>query len=140
MFAFGVIALVIIGFFHFNPLCGEETKQELRSPDGRYVAVWMERNCGATTLYFEHVNLRRAARNFWSDFFDGTVKEGEVFGFEQRGADSNLRITWSGNRTLKIENACDERTWKLAAWHDVSITYTDSTCITGSSDALKLHK
>jgi hypothetical protein len=139
---FGIVSvsIAVVGFLHFNPLCGEEIIQELRSPDGHYVAVWMERNCGATTGYVEHINLRAASRKFWSDFFDGTIKQDEIFGFEQRAGDSIPRIAWSGNRTLKIANACDERTRKSATWHDVSIDFTDSTCTTRTADDPKLQK
>jgi hypothetical protein len=35
IFAIVVMSIAIIGFLHFDPLCGEEIVQELRSPDGR---------------------------------------------------------------------------------------------------------
>jgi hypothetical protein len=132
VFAILVPSITIIGFLHFDPLCGEDVIRELRSPDGHYVAVSMERNCGATTGYVEHVNLRAASKRFSSDFFDGTVKDGEVLVFERSG-DNTPRFTWSGNKTLKIENACDKGTWKLDVWKDVSIDYADATCTARTS-------
>ena len=140
VFVFAVMSVTAIGFFHFDPLCREETIRELPPPDGRYVAVSMERNCGATTLYVEHINLRAASRKFSSDFFDATVKEGEVFTFEQRAGDNNPRFAWSRKGGLKIENACDERTSKSDAWRDVSIDYTDSTCMARTTHDPKIRK
>jgi hypothetical protein len=69
---------------HFDPLCGEEILQEQRSPDGRYVAVSMERNCGATTDYVQHINLRAADPKFSSDFFDGTIQARGNFRFRAK--------------------------------------------------------
>jgi hypothetical protein len=139
-FAILVLLIAVIGFLHFNPLCGEEVVQELRSPDGRYVAISMERNCGATTGYVEHVNLRAANKKLSSDFFNGTIRDGEVFVFEQRGGDTSPRFAWSSNQTLKIENTCDERTWKSDVWRDVSIDYSDSTCRARTSHDAKVKK
>lgn len=65
---------------HFDPLCGEDLVTEKASPDGRYVASLMSRNCGATTKYVAHINLRLAGSRFHANFFDGTIKEGEVWG------------------------------------------------------------
>jgi hypothetical protein len=125
-----VIALLVAGaaFLHFDPLCGEETIRELPSPDGHYIAVALERNCGATTSYVDHVNVRSANRKLSPDFFDGTIKDGEVFTFDRGDRADSPCFYWSDNRTLKIENSCDERTSKSDSWRDVKIDYTDLTC------------
>src|SRR5262249_44702423 len=52
-------------------LCGNEIKQELHSPDGRYTATAFIRNCGATTSFSPQVYLRRAGRRM--------AREGNVF-------------------------------------------------------------
>jgi hypothetical protein len=98
-FAIIAVSIVVIGFFHFNPLCGEETVLEKMSPDGRYVAVLMTRNCGATTSYVAHINLRSAASNFRPGFFDGTVKDGEVFTSSKYRGD---RFCWSKPHKLSV--------------------------------------
>src|SRR3954471_8303525 len=84
LFAFLVLAIGIAGFLHFDSLCGEEIFRELPSPDGAYIATSLERNCGATTNYVEHVNLRTANRKFSANFFGSTITDGEVFTFDQR--------------------------------------------------------
>jgi hypothetical protein len=128
IFAIVVMSIAIIGFLHFDPLCGEEIVQELRSPDGRYFAVSMERNCGATTGYVKHVNLRAANKKFSSNFLNGTITDGEVMVFEQRAGGNNPQFAWSSKKILKIDNACDDRTWKSDVWRDLTIDYSDSTC------------
>ena len=139
-FAILVLVIAAIGFLHFNPLCGEDVIQEVRSPDGRYVAVSMERNCGATTGYVEHVNLRAANKKFSSDFFNGTITDGEMLVFEQSAGNNSPRFAWSSKKILKIDNACDERTWKSYVWHDVTVDYSDSTCRARTTNDSKLQK
>lgn len=123
-----VISIALAGFLHFSPVCGEEIIRELPSPDRRYSAASLERNCGATTPYVEHVNVRRANRKFSRELFNGTITEGEVFTFEQRTRNDSPVFLWSGTNTLQIGNSCDQRTSKLLAWSDVKIEYLDSTC------------
>jgi len=42
--------------------CGNEIKQELVSPDGRYTAAAFVRDCGATTSFSPQVCLRRTGK------------------------------------------------------------------------------
>ena len=122
------IALPLIPVFwamvlHFDPLCGEELIREQHSPDGRYVAVLMERNCGATTRYVEHINLRRADRKFPSGFLDGTIKDGEIFTLENRDGGGSVEFEWVGT-TLKIHHPADKGVFKKeTTWNDVDVTY-----------------
>lgn len=121
------IALPLVPVFwaaviHFSPPCGEEVMGEQHSPDGRYVAVSMKRNCGATTRYVEHINLRRADRKFSSSFFSGTINDGEVFTLEDRNGGS-VEFEWIGN-VLNIHYPPDERVFKKqTAWNDVEVAY-----------------
>lgn len=53
----------VAGYFVFlafltRKLCGEELIETVASPDGKYVAAILIRNCGATTDYVSHLNLR----------------------------------------------------------------------------------
>jgi hypothetical protein len=105
-------------FLHFNPLCGEELILEKTSPDGHYVAVLMSRNCGATTPYVAHINLRRATAKFHSDFFSGTVKDGEVYGTSKYSGD---RFCCSGPRRLEIGYSDSDGRYVVRTWHDVTI-------------------
>jgi len=95
---FGVVASL---FLHFNPLCGEEVMSEETSPDGRYVAVLMQRGCGAPTPDVDHINLRSASEKLRHDFFDGTITQGEVFTL-RRKHEGSVRFDWLGPRQLEI--------------------------------------
>ena len=94
-----VLAIAGAGFLHFDPLCGERTIVEKMSPDGKYVAVLMERSCGATTPYVRHINLHRRSSKLRSGFFDGTVKDGEVFVSAKYNGE---HFCWSGSKKLLI--------------------------------------
>ncbi|MGH8454337.1 MAG: DUF5412 family protein [Nevskiales bacterium] len=59
-------------------LCGEELISESVSPDGKYVAAVYIRNCGATTGYVTHVNVRRHDEEFSADS-SGVIRQGGVF-------------------------------------------------------------
>jgi hypothetical protein len=101
------VALPLIPVFwamllHFDPPCGGQLIEEQRSPDGHYLAAVMERNCGATTRYVEHINLRRADRNFPSGLFDGTVKDGEIFTLENRNGGGRARCNSNGSARNSI--------------------------------------
>ena len=122
-FAVIVLLIAVIGFLHFNPLCGEETVLERTSPDGRYVAVLMTRNCGATTSYVAHINLRPATSKFRQGFLDGTVKDGEVFTSSKYSGD---RFCWSKPHKLSIGYS----KVNTARWRDVPIDdhYQDVRC------------
>lgn len=102
---FTTVAFVIpfIAFFlSQEPIifpCSEEIKKESVSPDGKYVAVLLEQNCGATTSYGTHINIRSASGRFRAKE-DGAIKEGQVFNF--RGQPS-ITITWVTNTILWID-------------------------------------
>jgi Family of unknown function (DUF5412) len=60
---------VMVLHFAFDRMCGEELISEQTSPDNQYVAALMRRNCGATTRYVFHKNLRRATSKFHPHFW-----------------------------------------------------------------------
>jgi hypothetical protein len=98
-FAIIAVSMCCCRFFHFHPLCGEDTVSEKTSPDRKYVAVLMTRNCGATAAYVAHINLRPVGTNFRSSFFDGTVTDGEVFTSSKYSGD---RFCWSKPHKLSV--------------------------------------
>lgn len=121
--ALPLVAIFWIAVMHFDPSCGEEVKEEQRSPNGRYVAVLMERNCGAATRYVEHINLRQIDGKFTSSFFSGTISDGEVFTVEQRNGGGSVEFEWVG-KGLKIHYPSDENVFKKRTdWNDVDIAY-----------------
>jgi len=113
-FAFVLISIAIVGFLHFNPICGEEMGLEKTSPDGLYVAQVMIRNCGATAPYVNHINLRPAASTFHPDFWSGAIYEGEVFTTSDY---SGNRFCWSKPHSLSIGYP----DLRVRQWRDVSI-------------------
>ena len=72
--------------------CGEDTHGPAVSPDGRYEAAVIERNCGATTDYV--TLLRMTDRRAW------IVKSQDVM---QVNTSWPLVVSWSGPRALTIE-------------------------------------
>jgi len=72
--------------------CDDEVLSELRSPDGKYVASVMERNCGATTDYVSHVTVRPS---------DSMMRQGDdVLVVEYR---QDIRLAWEGVDHLVVE-------------------------------------
>jgi hypothetical protein len=111
-----VTGLVLV--IHFDPLCGEEVVMEEASPDGQYVATLMSRNCGATTPYVAHINLRRADSRFRKDFFSGTITDGAVFTSSKY---SGERFCWSKPRQLQLGYPDSNGNEAIQTWRDVTI-------------------
>jgi hypothetical protein len=118
-----VLVAAVWLFLHFNPLCGEDVISEETSPDGQYVAVLFERNCGATMPYVGHINLRLATTKFNTEFFNGTITSGEVFSVARRH-EGRVRFGWSGPRHFEIESPESEQNYHHQSdWRDVRIEY-----------------
>jgi len=127
-----ILGLAILGVggalvVHFNPLCGEEMVMEKAAPDGRYVAVLMTRNCGATTGYVAHINIRSASSQLRADFFDGTIKDGEIWGSSKY---SGERFCWSSSRHIEIGYPPEDGGHPQKTWRDVTISddYRNPAC------------
>ncbi len=110
-------------------LCSEENKGQSYSPDGSYLARVYERNCGATTGFLTHVNLRRK----WSYFntvWAGTIKHGQVFSIDCR---ADINLVWKGNNELEIQyrpraKRGDDKSLillRLENWEDIKIRYVE---------------
>jgi hypothetical protein len=80
----------------FSP-CQESLANEAKSPDGRFVAVWALRNCGATTNYSSIVRVNPSN--------DPHNKAGEVFVVN---GDRDIRLVWKDNSALRVLcNKCE---------------------------------
>jgi hypothetical protein len=77
------------------------------------------RNCGATTSFGTHVNLRESSRPF-SSTAHGTVEEGEVFTREGEGW---VKLVWKGPNHLVVESPQTDVSEQKSSWRDVAITY-----------------
>ncbi len=78
-------------------LCRETTVQELTSPDGKYVATAWIRDCGATTPYNVHVDVRPVgqARNRVGNVYHGRLG-------------NRASLAWITSTNLVITSSCME--------------------------------
>ncbi len=101
-------------------LCGDDLKQEVKSPQGGFVAAVFERNCGATTPYFTHLNLRESREKFKANS-DGVIGEGEVY--TVKGL-AELKVTWLSETAILVETVGgDEVRGKDESWKGITISY-----------------
>jgi hypothetical protein len=101
--------------------CSEEIKAEVASPDRRVTAILFERNCGATTSYIAHVNLRLSDGEFRGDSY-GVIKEGQVFVIRREA--QGIKLVWETPSKLVIEcPGClgNPNQKKEDRWQDVGV-------------------
>jgi hypothetical protein len=85
-----IIALAVCSFLFVFPLCANRVLEERTSPDGNFVAMTFERDCGATTDYATFLSIRKAT--------EGVKFEGEVLTIDGKVP---VSLVWTGDRTLK---------------------------------------
>lgn len=102
-------------------VCSEDLKEEVKSPDDKYIAVAYKRNCGATTSTQFHVNLRHSW-GWFSHKPEGSIQDGQVFLTET----GTIKITWRDSNNLYIDcTYCNDGDYSktcLRSWEDVSVT------------------
>jgi len=114
------------------PICEEEVQSQSVSPDGKSVAKVFIRNCGATTGWLTHVNLR----SHWLYFntnWQGTITQGQVF---SGSCWDTVKFAWKDNSNLEIQHeVCqrcnsgdDPRFVKQDSWNGIHITYRELPC------------
>lgn len=108
------IGFVVIGCDASLFGCDDAVISEVVSPDGRYVATVLERDCGATTDYSTMVALRDAAQPIEE------AKQTPVLVIESRVM---IDLQWGADRKLLIVFPPSETFAKLEAWRDVQIIY-----------------
>jgi hypothetical protein len=90
--------------------CGNDIKQELISPDGRYTATAFIRDCGATTDFSPQVYVRRTGKNM--------AATGNVY----IGDHSNeIKIRWLSANELEISSS-GKLVNALKEFEDIRIT------------------
>jgi hypothetical protein len=109
-------------------LCAEENKGELYSPNSRYLARIYERNCGATTGYLTHVNLR-SRWNYFNTVWAGSITQGQVFSI---GCNTQVKLLWRNETSLEIQyQSCarPDESHKVFSrtetWNDITISYVE---------------
>jgi hypothetical protein len=124
-----LILLLAAPFFFSSCIfrgCTEEKGAEAVSPDGAVSAAVHERNCGATTSFVAHVNLRPSDRQFSPDS-DGVIKDGQVFVVKARA--TGIRLVWDGPKKLIIEcSNCglNPQIKKEDHWRDIAIDFRNT--------------
>lgn len=103
-------------------VCRERLLDLVESPDHRYNAALLVRNCEDAPKVVTHVNLHAGYGGPPADG-DGSATRGEVFSVE---GEQKVKIVWKGARSLQVECAgCGAaRVLKReGSWDDVQITY-----------------
>src|SRR3954452_16600382 len=96
---FGTVAsaFALLWLTACSPDCVNTVKQQVKSPDGKYMATAFVRNCGATTDFSAQVDLREGSSKIG--------KEGNVY----RGYRSqDIRLAWVSPTHLVITSGCLE--------------------------------
>jgi len=113
-------------------LCAEELVAESVSPQKETVAKAFIRNCGATTGFLTHVNLR-SGWDYFNPTWVGTIRQGQVFALSCK---KDVTLAWLDDSTLEIgyvrcselEEADEKRRqpWLMESWwNGIRITYRE---------------
>ena len=103
-FAFSLIWLTGCG------LCSNTVKQEVKSPDGKYVATAFVRDCGATTAYSAQVHVRRVGSKMGTT---GNVYRGYL--------SPDIELAWLSSTHLVITSGCMEVRFHITNFHGITI-------------------
>src|SRR4051812_14149604 len=101
-------------------LCGDQLRESVPSPGGKYSAIVYWRDCGATTRVATHVKLHR--NNWWGseDIIWTTVDE------------HALLLTWHDDSHLKLDcPSCSPKDVYIAKqrFHDVNIAFAAGSAL-----------
>lgn len=102
--------------------CSESETATAPSPGSRHTAVAFNRNCGATTDYVTHVNLRSFSGVFKKQK-SGVIEDGLVFLCPTR---KKIVLRWRGPDQLTIIHEPAQPTKRLTAWKNVAIDYREA--------------
>jgi hypothetical protein len=123
--AIGLILALIGGSFYLvframNYDCSEAVQATVPSPDKRYVAVLFEQNCGATSAFSYHVNLRETTHTF-NVGGRAIIQDGMVF--DCTHIEDLITMTWKGPKWLLIKYPRGDVFREAKSWRDVTIIY-----------------
>jgi hypothetical protein len=100
--------------------CSESDAGRAASPGKAYVATVFVRNCGATTGYITHVNLRGAGDAFVPDGH-GVIRAGEVVSMD---GNPRVALNWTGDADLEVEVLSRDRRSPIShsgLWNSVHV-------------------
>ena len=89
-----IFALVLLTSCSDTP-CANQTKAEVTSPDGKYIATAFIRDCGATTSFSPQVHLRLVGERL--------AQTGNVFIGDHS---ENIELAWLSASQLVIYSDC----------------------------------
>lgn len=117
-----MIIITILGVFILSGCdyqCEEKIEREVISPNGKYMAVIFEQNCGATTSILYHVNIRPSdSRYKFKKDDQGHIMDGRVFtgyGDIKWVDDQHLLIEYKEVEGVDYSKSCH------SPWKDVTI-------------------
>ncbi len=79
--------------------CSESNEEQVASPGGKYVATVFRRNCGATTGFVTHVNLRLGSEPDRVEE-SGTVLQGQVL---VANGTPSIQVRWIDGTSLSLQ-------------------------------------
>ena len=100
--------------------CSESSESQIAGPNKKYTAEVFVRNCGATTGYVTHINLRDAGEAFVADQ-NGVISTGEVVSLE---GNPRVHVTWVQESLLDVQVSSDRSLRDVnrsEAWRSVRI-------------------
>ena len=121
-----MFTVLTVFYLHLRPRCTDQVISSSTSPDGKWIAVVMERRCGEEAPFSTHVNLRAVGEPLALGYFSGAATQGEVFRIEQDAQSANASLTWTAPDRLAIGcEHCQIAFLKKKAerWNKVSINY-----------------
>jgi len=101
--------------------CEETSYKELPSPDGRYVVIEKESNCGATDPFGTAISLRTRRPRLWVAWL-GPSRRVFLANVSMR----NTRVEWLDNDHLKIVcTGCEKYgiAERVDGWRDIKISF-----------------
>jgi hypothetical protein len=134
----GIAVLTFLAYQSFGLLvrlgwlksdCSDAVKQTVVSPDGKFKAVLMQRNCGFAAETYAHVDLLLPSEIPSIDRFSGRIQPNTVVASEESYEDFEIR--WLSQRALMVK--CNNCAGTIAdsgpplarspSWNDVAISY-----------------
>src|SRR5437762_11156572 len=97
-----MFAVLTVFYLHLRPRCTDQVISSSASPDGKWIAVVMERRCGEEAPFSMHVNLRATGEPLTFGYFSGAATQGEVFRIEQDAQSAVVSLTWTAAERLAI--------------------------------------
>jgi hypothetical protein len=120
---------LLVGLGGRRPDCSDALKETVVSPDGKYKAVLMQRNCGFAAETYAHVDTLLSSETASIDRASGKIQANTVVASTESYED--FTIEWLSPRTLLIRcksctGAVNEAAGVLArrtSWNDVAVSY-----------------